>query len=376
MMTGCKLHSVTRRVLTVAVLLVGSAPLWAAEILTDDGSRLKGELLRFDAAGVVLQTGYAGEITIDRARVAGLISDEPVTVELDSGERLVGTVTQAEGAQQLQSERFGTVSFDADTVSAVWDADAPAPMDDDVQQAVAAVTAEKDAEIAELQEKQSQYEDPWSGSIGFGASGSRGNTEELVINANANFKREVEDDRLYLGALVNYTEQEDTVTANEYIANGRLEHDFSERQFVYGQASLESDEFEDIELRSRLLGGIGHFFIQEEDLTFKGLAGAGVQKESYDSGGSSTDPLLQLGYNLEYLHNDWVRFLHNLMYLPSLDDFGDYRLVLDASVELPLGTESPWAVRAGINSQYDSEPEPGVEDTDTKYLLNLVYTVK
>lgn len=361
--------------LVLVLLLPGISQ--ADEVYLADGSRLVGEIQRLAADGLVIETAFAGTLDIPRDQVLGVVSEAPLTVAIEGGERLVGRLDyDPEDGQQLASERLGEISLEQPEITALWPADEAAPVDEDVERAVAAVAAEKDAEIEALEARQAQYADPWSGSVALGISGSEGNTEETNINAAINFKREVEDDRLILSFLADYAEQDSETTSNEFIGMGRLEHDLSERQFIFGQASLETDEFEDIDLRAIVLGGYGYFFLQQPKHTLKGRVGVGVQKESFDSGGSSTDALLQLGYDHEYLYSDWIKFTDSLTYLPVLDDLGDYRLVFDAAVELPLGEKKPWALRAGINAQYDSDPEPGVDDVDINYLLNLVYNVK
>ena len=63
-------------------------------------------------------------------------------------------------------------------------------------------------------------------------------------------------------------------------------------------------------------------------------------------------------------------------YTPAIDDFGDYLLVQDSALEMPIGTEASvtrsWILRVGVRNDYKSEPAPDRDELDTTYYTRLL----
>ena len=79
---------------------------------------------------------------------------------------------------------------------------------------------------------------------------------------------------------------------------------------------------------------------------------------------------LQLGYHLDCELNDKIIFMHNLVYLPSMEGkFSDYFMHTDAELRLSL-TKSMFSSFKTI-LDYDSTPAEDIGSTDVKYILGL-----
>lgn len=350
-------YLVTIRYRTAFVLLtlLAAGQASADTLYLRDGSVVNGSLLTLQDGTYRFDTKFAGELEIPQEQVAGVRTDEPHTVVLDSGDEVgVRLAYDETGGQRLVSERFGTRELAPADIAGVRDLGAPDPT------------------LVEARERLSR--DPWSGRMAFGLSGSSGNTDSRSINFRAEALRETNGDRLSLSVRTFRQRDDGEQTENETVAKARLERDFTRRFFLFGQTEIEKDEFENIDLRFRATLGPGYFFIREKNHTFKGRLGLGYEHEAYDDGGNDSSIVMTFGWDYLRVLTDWFRFTHELTVIPQVDDQPSENFRVDSLLggELPLGAGSLWKVRAEYGHQYDNNPEPGVDELDTTYLLSIV----
>ena len=62
---------------------------------------------------------------------------------------------------------------------------------------------------------------------------------------------------------------------------------------------------------------------------------------------------------------------NSLTFVPSFEDFANYRAIHDSFFEMPL-VASKWKLRIGLSNDYTSEPAPGTEAMDTTYYTRFV----
>lgn len=216
--------------------------------------------------------------------------------------------------------------------------------------------------------------DPWSGRLALGLAGSSGNSDSRSINARGEALRKTDGERLSFSLRVFRQQDDGEKTADETIGRARLERDFSERFFLFGETEVENDELEDIDLRFRATLGPGYFLIREPDHELKGRLGLGYEHEAYVSGGNDSSAVATLGYDYMVELRKWFRFNHELTLISTIDDqpSENYRVDSLLGGEFPLGDGSLWRLRAEYRHRYDNNPEPGIKELDTTYLLNLV----
>ena len=362
----------------------------ADEVRLDDGSQLKGSITQIANDELIMQTSFAGEITIALERISKLTTDSKHYVQLDSGDRIAGRLTIGkDGQQRLTDTAFGSIDLDTQRINGLWSLNERRPVMDAVeqehQQEVAQLRESHEQEvkqlksdykqdIEQLESKTAKLEDPWSGNLAFGLNGARGNTERFGVQGRGELFRKTEFDRLSLYLESNYQSEDGSKTVDEQLAGARLERDFTDRWFVFGNTDFEIDEFEKLDLRALAITGVGYFFIREETMELKGRGGAGYQFESFSDGTSNKDPLAQAGYDFMYKPNGWLKLLHDLTYYTSFNSPAeDFRVVTNFTAEMPLGQSDFWKLRAGMRNQYDNQPAAGAESNDTTYQLNLVY---
>lgn len=344
-----------KAVACAAILCAVAAPAVADTLYLRDGSVVNGSLKTLHDGTYRFNTDFAGELEIPRDRVIGVVTDDAHTVTLENGDEIAVRLVydEAEG-QGLLSDRFGSRRLAPDAIAAVRELGAPDP---------ALVAA-----------REKLAHDPWSGRLSLGIAGSSGNTDNRSINARAEALRETNGDRLSLSLRL-FRQRDDGIrTEAETVGRARLERDFTERFFLFGETEAERDEFENIDLRFRATLGPGYFFIRGDEHELKGRLGLGYLHETYVDGGSDSGLVMTLGYDYMVVLWDWFRFTHELTVIPQIGDRPSENFRIDSLLggEFPLGDGSPWRLRAEYRHQYDNNPEPGVEELDTTYLLNIV----
>lgn len=343
---------IVHKVLLFALPLAWVVSAAADTLYLSDGSVVNGSLLTLYEDVYSFDTDFAGELEIPRDKVLGIDTEEPHTVVLENGDEVGVSLRydRGNGEQRLVSEGFGERILAPSAITAVRDLGAPDP------------------KLVALSK------DPWSGRLAFGLAGSSGNSESRSINTRAEALRATNGDRLSLSLRMFRQRDDGEKTEDETVAKARLERDFTERFFLFGETEVENDEFEDIDLRFRATLGPGYFFIREKTHRLKGRLGFGYEHEAYASGGSDSSAVATLGYDYMIELAAWFRFTHDLTVISQVDDqpSENYRVDSLLGGEFPLGQDALWRLRAEYGHQYDHNPEPGVEDLDTTYLLNIV----
>ena len=337
--------------LAAVIAAVVSSSVWADEVILHDGSRLVGEVTQLVGGSVTVDTGFAGTVTVDASLIKGIVTDQPRSVQLPSGDRAVGKLgyTAAEG-QTVMSEPVGAVSIDLTQVDAIW--------------AVGAMHPEVLAAMPK-----------WFGSLEFGLDGQTGNSERLAINGRAEIHRDTPDDRMMIYAQGHSSRENGEDTVKEILGGITLEVDIDEDWFIFARSELEHDKLEALDLRASVTGGIGYFVIQEADQELKLRAGLGFMHESFDTSENKTNDFAIGELGLDYLLRvaPWLLFTHHTTYYPTFDDVSEFRIVMENAVAIPLTPSEDWRLRIGLRNNYDAMPEPGIKRLDTYYFMNIVW---
>lgn len=344
-----------RRFLLAWLSLVAALPVTADTLYLRDGSVIHGSLQALADGSYRFATDFAGELEIPRDRVVGVATDDPHTVTLEDGDEVAVRLVydQIEG-QRLVSERFGARGLPPQGIAAVRDLGAPDPA------------------LVAAREKLAR--DPWSGRFAFGLAGASGNSDSRSINTRAEALRETNGDRLNLSLRLFRQRDDGDKTADETVGRARLERDFTERFFLFGETEAERDKLENIDLRFRATLGPGYFFLRGDEHELKGRLGFGYLHETFVDGGNESGMVVTFGYDYLLVLRDWFRFTHQFTVIPRVDDRPSENFRVDSLLggEFPLGDGSLWRLRAEYGHQYHNNPEPGIEDLDTTYLLNIV----
>jgi len=355
-----------------------ASPAGADTLHLQDGSRLHGTILELAEAVISFQTAYAGTIEVQQASLAGLDSEEAVTLRLENGTRLTGRLTYSgDGERQLLLGDDGRETeldpanlaslrpLGAEALAAASKPESP-PREGGGESAPPAQAPENGASSG-----------PWTASGQLGLSGASGNTDRLAINGEITGERTTQDARLSLALTSRFAREDGQESEDEIIARSRFERDFSKRWFGFSSLVLERDEFEDLDLRSVLTLGTGVFLIEREDQALKARLGLAYQREDFMASPTEEETILSAGYAYEIALNGWLSFSHDLSVLPTLSDpASDFRFESDAAFDIPVSENKAWNVSIGVRNHFDNRPPAGNESLDTFYTVSLGYNFR
>lgn len=331
----------------ILALLGAGAASHADVVETKNGSRLTGTVTKVEAGSITLATDYAGTITIKQSEVARFETEKPLVIRLVGGTTMEGTVTATPDGKITINGQDGTINTTVDKVASTW---APGGVD---------------PAIAQLMRK-------WKFEVSFDVSGKSGNSEELGYGGGAKATLSSSQDTLIFYTQFAY-KSVNNVTSDDKLAIGVDYSSYlSERVTWYARNEGGYDNSKDIDFYNVAAAGLGYDFIKnppKQKLT--GRAGFSYRFEDYgnplneDVRSAGLDLGLQHAYRFEN-----AQMNNSITFVPSFDDFANYRAVHDSSFEVPIAGN--WKFRIGVNNDYTSQPSPGVEKLDTTYYGRFV----
>ncbi len=331
-------------------------------VFTSDGSKIVGTIERMGGEKLVIVSSIAGRLEIDTSKITAVAIDNQLNVEFKSGDRLVGTLdVSADQSTSVMRSALGEVPVEPKQIASIWPVGGESPTElslrKEVDQAKVALTPK------------------WSVTLEAGGSSTEGNTETLEARGRVDITRKTDNDLLNFYLAAKYYDQNDIRSTNEYRGGIRYENAISERWYWYTRVELEFDEFENLDVRSTAAAGAGYYWIKRPDHELKNAVGLGYRHESYSNGVSDDQAVLDFSLNYRLDVAPWLQFTHATVYSPDFQDTADYRLDFDTALQLPL-EDGRFKLKLGVNHEYNSRPQPGLERLDTTYYANLVFQLK
>jgi hypothetical protein len=335
-----------RGAVALVLSMAGLARLSADAVETKEGARITGKIVKIEAGAVVIDTSYAGKITVKQSEVTSITTDAPVAVRLVSGTRIDGSVATQEGAVKITGGD-GTITTTVDKVAATW-----------------AAGAEDPAVIA-LRRK-------WSYEAGVDIEGVSGNRSSLQTAGNFKATLTGPVDTLQFYAAYDRVVSSGDVSADQFKAGVDYANNFSGTSSWYvrdegGFDRVMNEQFYDI-----AAFGYGNDFIKETDQTLTGRVGLSYREVTYEVPSipnvNSAGLDVELNYSLKLKDS---QFTNKIAWVPAFSNFSVYYLTQDAEYQIPL-TNPRWKLGLGVANNYNSEPGAGIKKLDTTYYTRLV----
>lgn len=340
------LPKTSRVLLIAAVAALGIARLAADIVETKNGARIVGKVSKIDGGSVVVDTDYAGTITIKQGEVTAINTDAPVAVRLASGMRIDGKVSGSAGALQVVGTD-GTVNTTVDKVAASWAAGG------------------RDPQIVAL-------ERGWAYEVSVDVAGKSGNKSQLATSAGLRATLAGVSDTLVFYTAYDRQVSDGAKSADQFKAGADYQSNYSGKNSWYVRDEGGFDRIKDIQFYNVAAAGFGFDFIKEPKHTLTGRLGFSFRNENYrnpltaDVNAAGLD--VGLSHSLQFAESSLV---NRLTFVPSFNDFANFRATHESFYELPL-TDPSWKLRLGVSNDYNSKPGKGVDKMDTSYFTRLV----
>lgn len=329
-------------------------------IVTKDGSTINGKILGIDAGKIQLSTDFAGKITISQSEVESITTEDPIYLSLENGTTVLGPVTTTDDQLIIESNT-GTVTTSVDDVTETW------------------AVGQRSPTVIESERK-------WGYQAAFDLTGKSGNKEATGFATDFRATLKGPDDKLELFARANYSDTDGVKSADQ--ARGGIDYSnkFGNDFDWYVRTEFGYDTVKDIEQMFTVAGGFGKTLTDTDRRNLHVRGGIGYLFESYDDllvgTDASGDPIYEMrpdassaSLDLGLTHKEtftWGTLVNRTTFTPTIEDFGNFRVNHDSSIDLPLKAEK-WSVRTGVNFDYDSEADLSDKDElDTTYYVRMV----
>lgn len=339
-----ELKPVAKSASLAACLLVALAlPLLADDVFLKNGNRLSGTVVSMSEGKLVLETDFAGRLTIDWRHVERLSTGAPLTLVLADGSTLRGIPATDETPGRLRL--------------------AESPSADSGPVELSRVTAINPPEERPVK---------LNGRINVGLNKASGNTDLENAHVDAEFLARTVSHRVTLGGAYNRASEDNRKTEDN--ATGRLKHDYFLTRALYWYLSgmAERDQFKDIRLRTTFGPGLGYQFFEGEDMNLALEAGPSYVYTNYENGGKddSLSGRWAVRFDRFFFEKFFQYYFANEGFI-SASDTSDLFMFTRTGLRFPI--RGGLSLNAGFEWDWDNTPAEDADKSDYRYILSIGY---
>lgn len=315
-------------VLTLALLLMSVTNIFADQITLKNGDRLTGKVIKQDEDKIVLQTEFAGDITISKTNVEKILLDASYSKEAEK---------VAESETEKKEEKTASAS----------------------------ATATKSRALG--------FTAGWDGTANLGFSLTSGNSKTSTFTAGIRAEKSSERNKwtAYTNSLWNRNRVAgiNVTTSNAVWGGLRYDRNITKKVFAFGSYDFERDKPQLLNFRSVVGAGLGYHAVKNDNTELDFFGGAAWNKTWYVGGLTKSSAEALVGNTLKHKLNDKVKFQQGFTFYPNLTDTGEYRFVFDSTLSADLTKRIGWFVT--IADRHNSLPLLGVEKNDFLFATGL-----
>jgi putative salt-induced outer membrane protein YdiY len=352
--------TVLRRIIVGVFLCACATSALADQVTLKNGDRLSGNIIKSDAKTLLLKTDFEGDVTLQWEAVTSIVSSQTLHLALKDGQTIVGTVTTNDGKFEVATKDTGPVVAAKDVIVGVRDDAEQKAYDDQIERL-----------------RHPHLTDFWSGLLDTGLSLTRGNSESLTYNLSGKAARVTERDKISVYTTAIYSDSTvdgiNSTTAHAIRGGIRGDLNISDRLFVFGFTDFEYDQFQDLDLRNVIGGGLGYHVINTKATTFDVFAGGSYNQAFFGAiAATETEPAtaavtrktgeVVLGETFNTKINNRTTLTEQFSIYPNVSDTGTYRFQFDATAATKLKNWLSWQVT--YSDRYLSNPLPGFKTND------------
>jgi putative salt-induced outer membrane protein len=318
----------------------------ADQIILVNGDQISGKIGKADGKSLTINSEFAGVITVQWGAIEQISSERPLHLTLKDDQIIVGAVSTTAGKIEVQTCEAGAVTLSKDSIRALRS-----------MEEQAAYRAEMD------RLRNPGMLDLWSGSVDAGLSLARGNADTTTSSLALNASRSTARDKTNVHAAMLYatdqTTGESRSTANATRGGVRYDIKITDRHFAFGSGDLEFDEFQQLDLRMVLGGGLGWHVKKTERFAFDLFGGGSFNREYFSTGLRRNSGEILIGQELSHKLSSRVSLKERAVIFHNLNETGEYRLNIDASALTKLNQWLGWHVT--LSDRFLSNPVPGAK---------------
>jgi putative salt-induced outer membrane protein len=223
----------------------------------------------------------------------------------------------------------------------------------------------------------------WSGRSEVGFVASRGNTVAESANARFEITRETQDWRNFFATSGLYGRASRIESAQRWDARYQLDHFIRAQTFWFVGGRYEDDRYSGFAYQGTATAGLGRKFYDTELTKLTAQIGVGYRSLRPEDllrdesnaviaripGERETDMVTNAAVTYEHSFNENTRVLNSL-----LIESGNANTLTRNDLSLQVKMTQVLALSLGFSVRNNSEPLPGLKNTDTLTTVNLVYS--
>ena len=402
----CKLSLRACAATMILNLLLPAGAALAGTVWLNDGSVVKGELVEIKSDHLVIDTGFADEISIDIDDIDAVVSTKEVTITFtDETERTGylrktsdGNIYLSEGPPPDPSAAPAAAPKVADGVPAEAPAGTddppavpvplPAPTPAEAAPVIAAPPPPPPStdlvnldDIHKMEQTKPYF---WyESNIDLGVSAASGNTEQTTANISGAVRPRWGKNLVDIVGQANRQEGDDETTASNWRVQTTYTRALTTKWGASGFASFENDEKQDLDLRSTLGAGLARRVFDPPPTYLHVLLGLAYVNETYelptDNPPANFDENRSYGavrWELDYdrdIYTDDVVFYHNHRLTQGV--IQETQFIALTTTGLDFGLIGDLSLKLEFQFDYNSQPAGNNDHQDQRYLVKLSYDI-
>ncbi len=348
-----------KKQLSVAMFLLATQALWADQITLNNGDRITGSIVKGDAKEIVVATASAGSVTVARASITAIAADGPVYIGLSDGQTVAGSLQTTNGQLRVQTQAAGVITTALTEVK----------------------TFRNQVEQTAFETQIERFRNPrmvdlWTGFLDLGYAATRGNAETQTFTLSSRADRATNRDKIsvYYTSIFasNKTSGAQATTANAKRGGVLYDVNLTRKVFAWGAVDLESDQFQQLDLRFVPAGGIGHHAINKENTKLDLRLGVTGNREFFFNNVRRNSAELQLGEDYSHNFSKVTSVQQRLRFFPNMSNGGQYRMNFDTTFVTAL--KKWFSLQFTFSDRYLSNPVPGRKSNDVLYSTGVRLT--
>ena len=315
-------------------------PTSAADIIIlQNGDRLTGTIIRKENNELFFNVAYAKTISIKWNQIQSLATSGRVTLFIDPGDVLEGTLAVAEPGTSLLKETGSTINLA--TILYIN----PPPY---------------------ITGRGSQ----WKGNINSAMTKTDGNTNTENQHVDAETVFRTKNYRSTLGAVYKRSEDNGSETESNIKGYTKIDRFFSRKWYSLANASGEKNRFQDLDLRFTAGLGIG-YQVKETKRENLGLeAGFSYLREVFIVAENEEFAAFRWAVKYDrFLVDSLLQFFHSHELFVGLDYAENLLFSSQTGIRMPAAKKI--YILLQVNFDWDNVPSAGKERSDTTYLFGL-----
>jgi putative salt-induced outer membrane protein YdiY len=314
------------------------APALADVVVMQNGDRFTGEVNRIWGNDLSIEPDYADEFVVDLDKVAYVESDRDFDLTLDDGREVTARL-EGPGASGTQ-----TVTYDGQT------------------RQVPLVTLEQVVEVDDGFDYESH--------IDWNSTATSGNTDSKVARLAADATIEVGDHRHIATLLIADEESLGVKTKDQDYVTYTYNWLFSDKWFLAGGGSYETDPIKQLDRRTVVAAGIGRDIWNFHDRSMNFELGVGSLDETLAGlSESSTIAYWKYRFSYEFSGIDLEAY-HNHQITSYLSGRDNLFAKSSTGVRYEIGDDL-FYLTLSLNVDYEQEPPPGVQTDDSTWVVGV-----